>query len=445
MVESSNLSFENKKVLIFGLGVLGGGVGAARFFCDNGAQVRVTDLRGKKELSNPISKLNKFKIKYKLGGHDYADFDWADLVIRNPGVPLESAYLQYCFDNNIKVEMVESLFCKLTKAKVIGITGTRGKTTTSYLIYLFLKEGGFNPYLAGNIPDCATLDLLGKADKNSIVVLELSSWQLQAFGWDEISPQVSLVTNIYEDHLNRYESMDSYIRDKKNIVIYQKKNDIAFLNRDDERVYRFAKNTRAKAIYFSKNDLTEDIVRASQLPGEHNLENIAAGWSVAKHFGLSEDKVIGVLKKFGGVAHRLELVKVIDGVSFVNDTTATTPVAAIAAIESFEKGKIILICGGNKKNLTIEDLAEKIVEKVKAVVYLAGDGTDEVRALVRKKGFAGLDLGVFDKMNKAVERARKAAGTGEVVLLSPGFSSFAMYKNEFERGSDFCKVVSNLG
>jgi len=442
MAESSNLSFMNKKVLIFGLGVLGGGVGAAEFFAKNGAVVKVTDLRSKDELSDSIERLSKYDISYILGKHTFSDFSWADLVIRNPSVPLKSSYLQYCFDNKIQVEMVDSLFCKLTKAKIIGVTGTRGKTTTATLIYKLLKTAGFNAYLAGNIPGKSSLELLDKAGRSSYVVLELSSWQLQAFGWSKISPSVSVVTNIYEDHLNRYKDASEYIEDKKNIVRYQNKSDIAFLNKDDKRVCEFEKVAGGKVEYYSKDDLRQK-ARAIKLIGEHNRENVAASVAVAGFLGVNKDIAAAVLGEFSGVAHRFSLVREISGVNFINDTTATTPVSVIKALESLPVRRVILIAGGNKKNLSIREMGKVIAKRAKAVVYLVGNGTDELRSLVRKEKRVK-DLGVFSKMSRAVKMARTYAKMGDYVLLSPGFTSFAMYRNEFERGEDFCRVVKNI-
>lgn len=437
-------SFQGKKVLIFGLGVLGGGVGAARFFAEEKAKVRVTDLKHKEELKESISKLSGYKIEYVLGRHRYADFDWADLVIRNPGVQRESLYLKYCFKKKKWVEMAESLLAKLTRARIIGVTGTRGKSTTSSLTYEFLKMGGFDVYLGGNMPGKSSLELLKKTDEESIIVLELSSWQLQAFGWGKISPWMAVVTNIYEDHLNRYKNIKEYIDDKKNIVKFQKANDVAFLNKENREVVGFASETRGRVIFYNKNSLPDDIEAECRLKGEHNKENVAAAFKVGKYLGISDEKIKKALRQFEGLAHRLQLVREINGVKFYNDTTSTTPVATIKALDCFKKGKIVLIAGGNKKNLTIDDLAEKICKRVKGVVFLKGDGTNELRELLKKKKFEGEDLGVFHKMQEAVKRVKKITKRDDIVLLSPGFTSFSMYKNEFERGEDFINVVKNL-
>jgi len=353
-------------------------------------------------------------------------------------------YLNYCDKKGIEVEMVESLFCKMTKAKIVGVTGTRGKTTTANLVYRFLKEGGVDCYLAGNIPDKCSLDLIEKINEDSVVVLELSSWQLVGFGKDKISPRWAVVTNIYEDHLDRYEMMSNYIDDKKNIFRYQKKGDVLFLNKDNEIVKKFADEAVGKVVFFSKDDVDKEVVQELNLPGEHNRENLAGAVAVAGYFKIKKKAILKVLRRFSGVPFRLEKVGEINGVSFVNDTTSTTPIATIKAVESFKDREIVLILGGNSKNLSLDKLVEVVTGNVRKVCYLKGNGTRRIREMIGREG--GIeDLGLYEDMGKAVEVCFENSSKGGVVLFSCGFTSFGMFRNEFERGEAFNIAVRKLG
>jgi UDP-N-acetylmuramoylalanine--D-glutamate ligase len=235
------MDFTGKKVVVMGLGTLGGGVGTARFFAKKGARVVVTDLKSREELKTSVEELSQYPIEYILGNHREEDFIKADLIIKNPSVPSSSPFIELARKNNIRVEMAESLFMELSPTKnIIGVTGTRGKSTTSQMIYEIIKTAGRKVVLGGNVKGIATLELLGAIDDSYYVVLELSSWMLEGFGWNKVSPWISVITNIYPDHLNRYKGMDEYINDKKNIYKFQKKDDILILNKDDKTSQNFA-------------------------------------------------------------------------------------------------------------------------------------------------------------------------------------------------------------
>lgn len=450
------MNFSGKKILIMGLGIQGGGVGVARWFLEKGARVTVTDLKTEKELDKSLRELKSLKNKseFVLGRHREEDFLQADLVICNPDVPQNSLYLKICRENNVPVEMDESLFMKLCprRKNIIGVTGTRGKTTTIHLISAILKKAGYHVLMGGNLRGVATLSLLDKITDKSLVVLELSSWQLQGFAQDKISPHISVITNIYPDHLNRYSTMQDYVEDKKNIYRFQTKDDFLVLNKDYNYYndYNFNKEVEASILWFSKNDIVQ-LSKQFSLKGSHNLENLAAARAVVKIFKIDDKTITGAIRNFQGVEFRLQEVAEIDSVIYVNDTTSTTPMATVMALRAYENQPIILICGGTSKNLPLEELVREIKKRVKALILIEGTGTGELERVMR--GIRGiremrekkkLILGKLGNLKEAVMTARKIAVKGEIVLFSPGFTSFGMFRNEYERGEKFNEILEQI-
>jgi len=434
-------NFKNKKVTIMGLGLLGRGLKDTKFFVDQGAQVTVTDLKTEKELKSSLKELKGLPIKYTLGKHEEKDFVCADLILRNADVPRDSKFLKMAKKAKVEIEMDESLFAKYCPCPIIGITGTRGKTTTTTLIAEILKLTGKNIYLAGNIQGKATLPLIDKVTKDDLVVLELSSWQLQGFGWDKISPHIAVVTNIYEDHLNRYKNMKEYIKDKKNIYKFQTDEDYLILNNENLETKKMAKKAKAQILWFDAETVPRDW--DLKILGKHNKENVAAALKVADIFNLDLKQVRKVCEDFKTVENRLEPIAKIDGVVFINDTTSTTPVATQAALDAYQDFPIILIAGGADKNLDFENLAKNISTRTKACFLLAGSATPNFKKRVEYYG-GEFVADVFDNMEKAVQAAFETSEVGDVILLSPGFASFGLFKNEFDRGDQFKKAVEKL-
>ena len=430
-------NWKNKKVLIMGLGLHGGGVGVAKFFYQQKADVLVTDLKTEDKLKDSIEKLKKFKrIKYALGGHKEEDFISADLIIKNPDVPETSPYLEIARKNNIPVETDISLFFKLSKAFTIGVTGTKGKSTTASLIYHIIKSKYKRTFLAGNI-GVSLLELLPKIKKSDRVVLELSSFELEGLTQ---SPNIAVVTNIMPDHLNRYGTMSEYVRTKKIIFKYQNEKDILILNNDDPAAKEFAKEAPSRVIFYSK------IVKPKnfKLFGEHNLYNLSAAIEVAKIMNISQKYIEKSLKSFKGVPNRQEFIKEVNGVKYFNDTTATMPEATITAISTFKKNfirsKLILICGGQNKGLKYDELIKTIKEKVDELVILPGTASDEI-----KNGLTGYNrIHEVASMYEAVNKTNELAKAGDVVILSPAAASFNLFKNEFDRGNQFVENVKKL-
>jgi len=429
------MDFKGKRVLILGLGGLGGGISAANFFYRKGANLTITDLKSKHELKESLHKLRNIKANFVLGRHRKEDFFNADLIIKNPAVSSSCPFLTEALRKKIKVEMIESLFVKLSKSKnIIGVTGTRGKSTVSALIYNTLKKAGDDAFLAGNIPNVSTLALLETVKEKSIVVLELSSWQLEGFGWSKISPHVSIVTNIYPDHLNRYQSMKDYIADKKNIFKFQKKEDYLILNKNDRYSKEFAKESKSKIIWFSKSNFPKSW--SISLLGKHNLENAACSYQAAKIYQIREDVLKNVFSSFKALPFRLNIIGKFEGRTIINDSTSTTPAALIAALRSFPPKKIILICGGNEKKLPLGELQREIKANCKFIFFLKGSGTDLLFPKL-KKTMPKRVYGSFDNLKDILRVSYLKSKKGDIILFSPGFTSFAMFKNEFDRGEKF--------
>ena len=372
-------SFKNKKILIFCLGLLGRGVKDAIFFSEQEAEVTVTDLKNETQLKSSIEQLKPYKIKYSLGGHKEFDFLNADLIIRNAAVPLSSPFLKLAQRRKIPVDMDESLFAEYCPCPIIGITGTRGKSTTTHLIAKILKENWENSrrkvYLSGNIEGEATLPLIKQVKKTDLVVLELSSWQLQGFGAKKISPKIAVFTNIFPDHLNYYKTMRQYINDKKFIFQFQNRADYCVINAENNYTKNIKKEVPSRVVEFSKKDVPLSWKIA--LPGQHNLENISAALAVGKIFGLTKKQMRSSVESFTGLEHRLEFVAKINDVSFINDTTSTTPIAGILALDSMAKPPI-LIAGGATKNLNLTEFVKAIAKKTKSVILLEGTATTEI-------------------------------------------------------------------
>lgn len=454
------IDFKNKKIVLMGLGLLGGGVGTAQYLAKAGARLLITDLKNRKELKDSLQQLKKFKnIQYVLGQHRKSDFKNADLIIKNPGVPNNSQYLEIAEKNNIPIKSDISLFFLLNQGIIIGVTGSKGKSTTATLIYEIFKQAGKKPILAGNIR-ISPLLRLRKISKNTPVILELSSWQLNSLKKHRFSPYISVITNIFGEHLNRYKSIKEYINDKKIIFQNQTESDFVVLNRDNPITKKIGKEVVAQRFWFTKKYLSEEngcfvkkrtvvfrqngkeeiIMELSdiKIPGCHNLENILAAICVAKISSLNNISIQKAIRNFAGLKDRLELIKIYRGIKFYNDTTATHPAATMAALDSFSQ-KVILIAGGADKKLDFRTLAGKIKNKVKFLILLKGDASVKLLTELNKIKFT--KLAMVNSMTVACQTADFMAVPEDIVLLSPGAASFNMFKNEFDRGEQFKQCV----
>ena len=438
--------FKGKKITMMGLGILGRGVNIAKFLAECRAELTITDLKAEDQLAPSLKKLSKFpKIKYVLGRHDPADFSGKDMVIKVAGAPLDSPYIAEAIKNNIPIEMDASLFAKLAGSVVIvGITGTRGKSTVTHLIYDIIKNSGKRVCLGGNVKGLATLPLLKKVKEGDIVVMELDSWQLQGFADAKISPNIAVFTTFLPDHQNYYKNdMEKYFSDKANIYRWQKDEDCLIAG------VKTAKLIKEK----EKNSLKSRIIIADgkniprgwkiKLLGEHNLANVALAAEAARKLGVKESTIKKSVEKFKGLPGRLEFIREAKGVKYYNDTTATTPEAVMAALDSLKesKGKIILIGGGADKNLEYDGYAKVVKKYIKVLILFRGLASNKIISSLGKVKFP---MEVFDNMKAAMKFAVANAKKGDIVLLSPAAASFGVFKNEFDRGEQFNKLVKRI-
>ncbi len=445
--ENYKTFFKGKRITMLGLGLLGRGVNVAKFLTEFGAELTITDLKTAEVLAPSLKQFSKFKnIRYVLGGHKLEDFRTADMVIKSAGVPLDSLYIKEARKNNIPIEMDASLFAKFTPATIVGVTGTRGKSTVTHLIEHILSTAyPKHIFVGGNVRGMATLPLLKKAKVGDIVVLELDSWQLQGFGDAKISPHIAVFTNFLPDHLNYYKgNMNKYFADKANIFKFQKEDEVLIVG---EQL------TREGLSFTGKDSPSRIVARKSivpktwkiKIPGEHNRANIACAILACRELDVSEEAIKKGVESFVGVPGRLEYLRAVKGVKYYNDTTATTPDGNRAAILTLsEKGKknIVLIAGGNDKNLDYTDMAKLVHKTVKGLVLIEGTATEKLIALIPKK--TSYPVHFVNNMKDAVSVANSFARRGDTILLSPGATSFGIFKNEFDRGDQFVKLVKNL-
>ena len=307
-----------KKILVVGLGLQGGGVGIAKFFSELGAKVTVTDKKDESKLLQSINRLKYLNIQFHLGGHKVEDFLNADVIFMGPSVPWTTYEVVQAQKKGIPVEMEMSFIAANYPGKMIGITGTRGKSTTTHLIYNLLKESGFKVNLGGGLPGISTIEYLKKADKNSWLVAELSSWTLSGFHRKKMSPHIAVFTNFYPDHLNYYKSLEDYFYDKQAIYQYQKKGDYLVANNNlvknidsatqiFQKTYKTEKFSFASSvIFFTKQDFP---YKLAYLKGDHNLENAAAALKVAEILKIDNSKAVEIIKNFQGLPFRLQIIE----------------------------------------------------------------------------------------------------------------------------------------
>ena len=463
--------FTDKKVLIMGLGRFGGGVDVAEFAVRAGAKVIVTDLASAPQLSDSIEKLEEFPdIEFHLGSHDSADFKQADIIIANPAVPCDNEFLELARRNNKFVTSQINIFFELCPAKIIGITGANGKSTTAALTAHLLKNTIYdirhtqyeNVWLSGNIGNQPLLTILDKIKADDLVVLELSSFQLEQLAQPAFAgmspprkrgqkaPKVALLTNLTPNHLDRYGTFANYCAAKENIFKFQKLNDncpaVSIFNAEDkiaaEWFEKYSKDAGRICIKFSTDDVSKEIRDSFTLPGRANLSNLAAAIAISKYFSIDDDRIKNSLPGFKPLPHRLELVEEINGVRWYNDSIATTPQSAIAALEAFDQPKII-IAGGYDKGLPFEELGQKIAANAKAAVLL-GQTAHEIASAIQTFPQAGTKIQIVNSLDEAIESSARLAEPGDVVLLSPACASYDMFENFQQRGQEFTKLVLAL-
>jgi len=463
-IHAMQYEFKDKNITVMGLGLFGGGVGVAQFLAKQGARVTVTDLRNATELSSSIKQLEGLPISYKLGGHSEEDFINGDMVVVNPAVPKNSKFIEIARNNRVQVDTEINIFFKLCPAPIIGITGSNGKSTTTALTGNILQETSRRTWVGGNIGKSLLSDL-EEIKPSDIVVLELSSFQLEEFNSTKKSPHISIVTNISPNHLDRYADMDEYIQAKKNIILHQDSGDYAILNYDDPELKRWkndckghilwysAKQTMTDGAFVKGNDIVVSLngqsmvipcVSRIKIPGIHNLQNVLAASCAAYLAGAREEHIEKAITAFTGLEHRLEFVREVNGVRYYNDSKATTPESSIAAITAFQ-AQVILIAGGYDKGSSFEEFAETCARNTKAVV-LIGKTAGKIQELILEKKVKKATPLIYTQktLEEAFRQANTMAKSGDVVLLSPACASYDMFLNYEERGRKFKDMVQAI-
>lgn len=456
--------YQGKRVTVMGLGTRAGGLGVGRYFVEQGAIVTITDGKSADELAGPLAELAGTPVQLALGGHQERHFtpEGADLVVRNPAVRRGSPYLAMARTSGVPVEMEMSIFLQASPAPVIGITGTKGKTSTSNLTAAMLRAWRPSTILAGNM-GVSAVAFLAQIEPETPVVLEISNWQLEGMDERAVGPRIAVLTNIYEDHLDTYDGFDDYANTKRSIARHLAPEDTLIVNRDNEQAWQAAAQTRANVVSFGairssgsgfwvegrtvcwETDGSSGFV---ELPdrfvyqGMHQRLNACAAIAAAQARGAGLDAIRDGLEQFEGVKNRAERVAEIDGVLYVNDTSATSPAAAIAALDSYAGRDLHVIAGGFDKKLDLEGFGRALAQRAATILLLDGSATPRLMEKIRAAG--GSWLGPFDSMAAVVEMGATLARSGDVVLLSPGCASFGLFRDEFDRGDKFREAVATL-
>jgi UDP-N-acetylmuramoylalanine--D-glutamate ligase len=444
--------FKGKKITVMGLGLLGRGLGDTKYLASCGAELIVTDMKSSEELASSVAELAEFPdIQFILGEHRLEDFRGRDFILKAAGVPADSPFIREAEAQGIPVKMSASWFEEISQIPMIGITGTRGKSTVTHMLEHIFKEAGKKVLLGGNVRGVSSLALLedveengterrgGEAAASQVAVFELDSWQLQGFGEAHISPSLAVFTTFYPDHLNYYDGdLDAYLADKANIFLHQKFEDTLVLGAQCAELIqeKYGKLIRSHIVVANVHDIPEDW--ELKIPGEHNRYNAAIALAAARVKNISDIVTRAALESFEGVPGRLHLVRTIDGVEIYNDTNSTTPDATIVALQALSSTKrVLLIMGGADKDLEMSGLISEIHKSAKRVTLLSGTGTNRIAPLLP-------DAQVFDNLAMAFKDAQTHADPGDVILFSPAFASFGMFTNEYDRGDQFVSLVQGI-
>ncbi|MFH1161754.1 MAG: UDP-N-acetylmuramoyl-L-alanine--D-glutamate ligase [Candidatus Jorgensenbacteria bacterium] len=469
--------FKDKKVLVMGLGVLGGGVATTKWFVKHGAKVTVTDLRTRRELAVSIRALGTSakKVKFVLGHHRPGDFKTHDLIVVNPAVPRESKFLKIARRAGNDITNDAKIFLDLVRNPVVAVTGTRGKTTTTNWIAHFMKGRHLSAVAAGNTPEMPLLSVIDRLVSTKIpAVVELSSWQLEQVDRARRGPDIAIITNLYPDHLNRYRGMNDYARAKANIFARQKKTQSLILNAEDEWTPFFLKRKLKSATYFfslkplpgnrdgiylshnrvlsnfRKSDfrklktevLNARAVRAFAPQGTHNLRNLLAAMLAAHLLGIPWPEIRRRIPTLPQIPFRQEFIVTRKHLTVVNDTAATSPDGTIAALARFKNKNLILIAGGTDKKLEFNGWARAVKRRVKPerLFLLGGSATKKMVRALRRVGYFGKSYPqLFEELPSLIRAVKEKVrqDTSSFVLFSPGAASFEKFRNEFDRGRKF--------
>ncbi len=450
------MRFIGKKILV--IGMARSGVAVASLLSRHGANVIINDRKTEKELGSALDELKGLNIEWRLGDDPVELVEHVDGVVISPGVPITAPAVKRAQELDIPVEGEIEVAYRLSRGRVVGITGTNGKTTTTTLISEMFKNQGKTTYTVGNIgfPFSAIAD---KATPDDVIVCEVSSFQLESI--DKFRPTISAILNISEDHLTRHGTMEEYIRMKKRIFENQRHDDVCVLNYDDPVTRAMAKDMIAQPVFFSRKETVEgayvkdgrivygaeyprDIcaVEDVYIPGPHNLENALAAVAMAVNAEIPVDVIRHTLKTFKGVEHRIEFVREVHGVRFINDSKGTNVDSTLKAIATMDRPTTIIL-GGSTKHSDYAPLAKAMVESpyIEGAVVI-GATTPEITPALDAAGFT--DYRLETDFKQAIIAAQSMTRRGGNVLLSPACASFDMFSCFEERGDTFKQIVNEL-
>lgn len=451
----------NSKVAVIGLGV--SNIPLIDYLVEKQADITVFDDRDENKIAGDvIEKIKKNNLRYFLGNENLENLKGFDLIFRSPScMPTKPELVAEKQKGAIVTTEIEQLM-KMAPCKIIGITGSDGKTTTTSLTYEILKNAGCNVHLGGNI-GIPLFTKLNEIKPEDIIVLELSSFQLMEM---EISPDVAAITNITPNHLNIHKDYEEYIEAKKNIFIHQKANGILVLNADNELTNACKNEVNGKVIMFSSTQKLENgyivedgIIKKCEdgirrhilntedlkLKGIHNFQNVCTALALTENL-VDTDVAIETIKEFSGVHHRLEFVRKINDVEWYNDSASTSPTRGISALNSFNDKEIVLIAGGADKNLDYTPIGKTIVDKVKSLILIGQTAPKIYDAVKRELELQGkeLDIHMCETFEQSLELAKRIAKPGQIVLFSPASTSFDMFKDMYDRGDKFKELVNKF-
>lgn len=452
-------NLKNKKIAIIGLGV--SNIPLIDYLHDFQAKITVFDKRNEEKIDKGVlEKIENYKISKNFGENYLSNLKDFDIIFKSPSCRPDLPEIEAEVKRGAILTSEIEKVLELAPCKIIAVTGSDGKTTTTSLIYEIVKQK-YKAYLGGNI-GIPLFTKIKEMQPENVVVLELSSFQLMTM---KKSPDIAVVTNVTPNHLDIHKSYEEYIEAKKNIFLNQNEDNTLVLNYDNEITKNFAKTAKSKVIFFSSKEKIENgviyddgIIKVSEdglrrhllklkdthLRGTHNAENICAAVAATKGLVQIEDQ-INAIKGFEGVPHRIEFVREINGSKWYNDSIASSPTRTIAGLNSFDE-EIVLIAGGYDKHLDYEPIAKPILDKVKTLILLGQTSGKILNAVKEKQGELGIKIDIFkvDTLEEAVEKAKMEAKPNQVVLFSPASASFDMFKNFEERGNKFKELVKNL-
>ena len=446
-----------KRVLVWGMAK--SGIAAAKLLCDAGVFVRINDLKSYEELKDDLKPLENCNYENRLGEDVMTLIDDIDTMIISPGIPADHKAAVAAREKGVEVISEIELAYRFTKGLIVGVTGTNGKTTTTTLIGEIFKNLGKDTHVVGNIGEPYSLHAM-KTTPESVTVCELSSFQLETI--KNFKPDISLILNLTEDHLNRHKTMENYARIKERVFSNQTSNETLILNYDDEITRKMAQDAHCKVIWFSTkepvhgiyaqgssilwNDGTTECklmnVGEIYIPGQHNLENALAAAAAALTAGVPADTVTYTLKTFKGVEHRIEFVRTVDGISYINDSKGTNPDSTIKAVNCMKVPTVIML-GGSEKNSDYSEMAKVIKNSNVRYAVLLGDTGMAIGKALEAAGFDQMEYTGYD-FRKSIECACAHAAEGWNVLLSPACASFDMFKDFEQRGEVFKSIVNGF-